>query len=117
MTILSHWEKNKRQTQKGPTGTGQITPRKEQQNGMAKNGSKITKRAKNGLKKRRPTTEQGPAFKKKQAVRNEKPISSSCHSRSRMSGRMHRRVSRPCRCISNRLVLEVLRSEARTRLK
>ena len=27
MTILGHWEKNKQQTQRGPTGTGQITPR------------------------------------------------------------------------------------------
>ena len=64
MTILSHWEKNKRQTQKGPTGTGQITPRQEQQNGIAESGSRIMKREKNGLKKGKPTTRQGLALEK-----------------------------------------------------
>ena len=64
MTILSHWEKNKRQIQKGPTGTGQITPRQEQQNDIAESGSRIMKREKNGLKKGKPTTGQGLALEK-----------------------------------------------------
>ena len=94
MTILSHWEKNKQQTQRGPTCMDQMTPLQEQQNGLIESGSRITERAKNGLKKGKPTTRQGLALEKKQAVRSEKSESSSRHKGSRMSGRMHRRTSR-----------------------
>ena len=95
MTILSHWEKNKQQTQRGPTCMDQMTPLQEQQNGLIESGSRITERAKNGLKKGKPTTRQGLALEKKQAVRSEKSESSSRHNGSRMSGRMHRQASRP----------------------
>ena len=64
MTILSHWEKNKQQNQRCLTGTGQIIPWQEQQNGMAENGSRIMERTKNGLKKGKPTTRQGLALER-----------------------------------------------------
>ena len=54
MTKLSHWEKNKQQTQRGLTGTSRITPRQEQQNGMAESGNRIMEKAKNELKKGKP---------------------------------------------------------------
>jgi len=64
MTILSHWEKNRQQARKGPTGTSQITPRQEQQSGMAKNGSRITEGAENRLKEEKSTIKQGLALER-----------------------------------------------------
>ena len=60
MIILSH----KQQAQRGPTSTGQIVPRQEQRSGMTENDSKITKRAKNGLKKGKPTIKQGTVLER-----------------------------------------------------
>ena len=58
---------------------------------MAENGGKITERAKNGLKRGKPTTGQGLALEKKgQAIRNKKSESRSRHNGLRMSGRMQR---------------------------
>ena len=55
-----------------------------------RNDSKITKGAKNGLKRGKPIVEQGPALERSKPIKNGKSENNSCHKRSRMSGRMHR---------------------------
>ena len=55
-----------------------------------RNGSKITERAKNGLKRGKPTIKQGPALERSKPIKNEKLENISCHKKSRMSSRMHR---------------------------
>ena len=76
----------------------QKTPSKHRSNntttGIVKwcgrNDSKITKGAKNGLKREKPTIKQGLALERSKPIKNGKSENSSCHKRSRMSGRMHR---------------------------
>ena len=46
MTILSHWRKNKQQTQRGLVGLGQITPQQEWQSSTAGHAKIAEKRAK-----------------------------------------------------------------------
>ena len=58
-------------------------------------GNKTTKGAKDGLKKEKPTIKQGLALEKSKPIKNGKSENSSCYKKSRISGRMHRRVSRP----------------------
>ena len=55
-----------------------------------KNGSKITKGAKNGLKREKPTIKQGLALERSKPIKNGKSENSSYHKRSRMSDIMHR---------------------------
>ena len=76
----------------------QKTPSKHRSNntttGIVKwcgrNDSKITKGAKNGLKREKPTIKQGLALERSKPIKNEKSKNSSPHKRSMMSGRMHR---------------------------
>ena len=51
--------------------------------------------AKSGLKRGKPTIKQDPALKRSKPIKNEKSENSSCHKRSRISGRMHRITFRP----------------------
>ena len=58
-------------------------------------GNKTTKGAKDGLKREKPTIKQGLALEKSKPIKNGKLENSSCYKKSRISGRMHRQVSRP----------------------
>ena len=55
-----------------------------------KSDSKITERAKNGLKRGKPTIKQGLALERSKSIKNGKSENSSHHKRSRMSSRMYR---------------------------
>ena len=43
-----------------------------------RNGSKIMKEAKNGLKRGKPTIKQGPALERSKPIKNEKSENNSC---------------------------------------
>ena len=55
-----------------------------------RNGNKTTEGAKNGLKGEKSTINQGPALERSKPIKNERSENSSCHKKSRISGRMHR---------------------------
>ena len=55
-----------------------------------RNGSKITEGAKNVLKRGKPTIKQGPTLERSKPIKNGKLENSSCHKRSRISGKMQR---------------------------
>ena len=96
MTILSHWGKNKQQTQRGPTGLGQITP--------SRNSKTVRQETQRQQKRARKWAEGGKAHDqaktqpwKEQALKNEKPKNGSRHKKPRMGGKMCRQTSRPRR--------------------
>ena len=55
-----------------------------------RNGNKITKGAKNGLKRGKSTIKQGLALERSKSIKEGRLENSSCYKRSRMSDKMHR---------------------------
>ena len=55
-----------------------------------RNDNKITERAKNWLKRGKPTIKQGLTLERSKPIKNGKSEDSSRSKRSRMSGRMHK---------------------------
>ena len=94
MNTLSHWEGNKQQVQRGPTGLSQTTLQQEYKSGMTRNANKATKWIQSRSREGRPMIWQGPTPKKKQVIKNDRSENNPRHKKLKVHDRTYKPISR-----------------------